>query len=316
MTGHSKAQFVKEQAAELGFLACGISGATRLDEEEAQLEAWLNKGFHGSMKWMENHFEKRLNPSELVPGAKVVISLLFNYYPPVRADEGAAGISTYAFGTDYHRVVKQRMHQLADILLNEFGPFQYKAFVDSAPVLERALAAKAGLGWIGKHSLLLRKGEGSFFFIGQLIADLELPPDGPVTDHCGTCTACVDACPTNAIVADRVVDSTKCISYLTIELRDEIPAEFEGKFGNWIYGCDICQDVCPWNRFATPHREPEFALRPEIRRFSLSDWLNVDEAGFKRIFSKSAVKRTKYSGFQRNVLFATRNFTNREHKTN
>jgi len=298
---------IKSWSQELGFLSCGITQAEFLEKEAVHLEDWLSRGYHGTMKWMENHFDKRLDPSKLVPGAKSVISLLFNYFPSEEQEEGTPKISKYAYGDDYHHVVKSRMRKLTERMQKEFGDFSFRYFVDSAPVLERPLAAKAGLGWIGKHSLLLSKQRGSFFFIGNIICDLELSSDGPVTDHCGSCTACIDACPTDAIVANQVIDARKCISYLTIELREEIPEEFKQKMEGWAYGCDICQDVCPWNRFSTSHSTPEFSLKNEVAKFSLEDWQQVDESGFKRIFKKSAVRRAGYDGFRRNLRFISSN---------
>lgn len=301
------AEQIKEWSRELGFLSCGISKAEFLEPEASHLDEWLKRGYHGKMKWMENHFDKRLDPSKLVPSARSVISLLFNYYPEQEQEQGTPGISKYAYGDDYHHVIKGKMRALTERIAEHTGEFNFRYFVDSAPVLERPLAARAGLGWIGKHSLLLSKQKGSFFFIGNIICDLELEMDGPTTDHCGNCTACMDACPTDAIVADQVVDARKCISYLTIELRDEIPQEFQPNMENWAFGCDICQDVCPWNRFSTPHSTPEFSLKEEVRRFTLDDWQKVDEAGFKRIFKRSAVRRTGFEGFRRNLRFISPN---------
>jgi len=298
---------IKLWSQELGFLSCGITKAEFLEKEATHLEEWLSRGYHGTMKWMENHFDKRVDPSKLVPGAKSVISLLFNYFPREEQEEGTPKFSKYAYGDDYHHVVKSRMRMLTERMQQEFGDFSFRYFVDSAPVLERPLAAKAGLGWIGKHSLLLSKQRGSFFFIGNIICDLELSSDGPVTDHCGSCTACIEACPTDAIVANQVIDARKCISYLTIELREEIPEEFKPNMEGWAYGCDICQDVCPWNRFSTNHSTPEFNLKDEVAKFSLEDWLQVDESGFKRIFKKSAVRRAGFDGFRRNLRFISSN---------
>jgi len=302
-SARDKSAFIKQYSSELEFISCGISRAEFLESEAPRFESWLNNGYNGKMAYMENHFDKRLDPSKLVPGAKSVISLLVNYYPKEQQEVERPKISKYAYGFDYHDVIKTKLALFTQKLTEEFGEFQYRYFVDSAPVLERALAANSGLGWIGKHSLLLSKKRGSFFFIGQIICDLDLEYDSPVTDHCGTCTACIDACPTEAIVEDRVVDSNKCISYLTIELRDEIPSEFRTNMKDWAFGCDICQDVCPWNRFSEPTTIQEFDIRSEISSFSLKDWLSVDENSFRRIFKKSAIKRTKYSGFRRNIRF-------------
>ena len=283
---------------------CGISESGFLEEEAPRLEKWLTNGYHGQMKWMENHFDKRLDTQKLVEGSRSVISLLFNYFPSANQQENTPNISKYAFGDDYHLVLKDKMREIMTDLQEAFGQIDARVFVDSAPVLERAWAAKAGLGWIGKHSLLLSKQKGSFFFIAQIICDLELEYDGPTTDHCGSCTACIDACPTEAIVEDRVVDSNKCISYLTIELRDQIPNDFRSKMNDWIYGCDICQDVCPWNRFSTPHEEVRFEARTPILEYTYKDWEEVTEDVFRDIFRKSAVKRTKFSGFFRNLQFS------------
>jgi epoxyqueuosine reductase len=299
----STSKIIKELSLRLGFMSCGISKAGYLEEEAPRLENWLNKGMHGSMQWMENHFDKRLDTTLLFPGAKSVISVLFNYYPEQQNPDSSAKISKYAYGEDYHYVVKDRFKSLCAEMTSQFGEFNYRCFVDSAPIMERALAAKAGLGWIGKHSLLLSKQKGSFFFIGQIICDLELTYDAPTTDHCGSCTACIDACPTDAIVEDRVVDATKCISYLTIELKDAIPAEFQSKMEGWAFGCDICQDVCPWNRFSTPHAHKAFKPKSEILHFGLEEWNSINEVTFNEIFKKSAVKRTKYRGFSRNIRF-------------
>jgi len=299
----SASKKIKSWSRELGFLSCGIAKAEFLEQEAPHLEEWLANGYHGTMRWMENHFDKRLDPSLLVPGAKSVISLLFNYYPEEKQKDNTPKISKYAYGDDYHHVVKARLRHITERMQEEFGDFSFRYFVDSAPVLERPLAANAGLGWIGKHSLLLSKQRGSFFFIGNIICDLELDTDGPVTDHCGSCTACIDACPTDAIVSDKVVDARKCISYLTIELRDEIPEEFKPNMEGWAFGCDICQDVCPWNRFSSPHSISPFSIKEEVEKFSLEEWQQIDEAGFKRIFKRSAVRRTGFEGFKRNLRF-------------
>jgi epoxyqueuosine reductase len=299
-----RSTFIKTLSAAHGFSFCGITKAEFLEDEAPQLERWLNNNYHGEMKWMENHFDKRCDPSLLVPGAKSVISFLYNYMPDETQEEGLPKISKYAYGDDYHRVIKDKLVLLMQELEEEFGEINGRVFVDSAPVLERALAAKAGLGWVGKHSLLINKAGGSFFFIAQLISDLELQVDNPVLDHCGTCTACIDACPTDAIVANRVVDARKCISYLTIELKNEIPTEFSSKMNGWVFGCDICQDVCPWNRFSKPNTEPKFEPKPEILKNNWEDWLEITEDVFKQVFKKSAVQRTKYSGFLRNLQVA------------
>ncbi|WP_091867157.1 tRNA epoxyqueuosine(34) reductase QueG [Pricia antarctica] len=294
---------IKTEAKRLGFLSCGISKAEFLEKEAPRLEKWLNKNMNGEMGYMENHFDKRLDPRLLVDGAKSVISLLLNYYPDETQREDTYKISKYAYGHDYHHVIKSKLRQLQEFISEEIGEVSGRAFVDSAPVLDKAWAAKSGLGWIGKHSNLLTQQVGSFYFIAELIVDLDLEYDTPVTDHCGTCTACIDACPTQAITEPYVVDGSKCISYFTIELKNEIPEEFQGKFDDWAFGCDICQDVCPWNRFSKPHAEPLFNPHPELLEFSKKDWEEITEDVFRKVFQKSAVKRTKFSGLTRNIEF-------------
>ncbi len=304
MTSPSKhAQLIKSKAKDLGFTACGISKAEFLEDEAPRLEQWLNEGKHGTMRWMENHFDKRLDPTKLVPGAKSVVSLTLNYFPEREQNPDAPKISKYAYGEDYHFVIKDKLKALIEYIREEIGEVDGRAFVDSAPVLDRAWAAKSGLGWIGKHSLLLTKKEGSFFFIGELIIDLELEPDGPVTDHCGSCTACIDACPTEAIVDPYVVDSNKCISYLTIELRDEIPTTFKDQMEDWAFGCDICQDVCPWNRFSKPTKEERFKPKDKLMEMDREEWMEISREVFTEIFRGSAVKRTKFEGLLRNLDF-------------
>ncbi|RDB03931.1 tRNA epoxyqueuosine(34) reductase QueG [Runella aurantiaca] len=300
-----RSQTIKAKATELGFDFCGISTATFLEEEAPRLEHWLNQHRHGQMHYMANHFDKRLDPRKLVEGAKSVISVLLNYYPEQRLPEGKNDLklSKYAYGTDYHFVLKDKMKELVAQLQEEIGEINGRIFVDSAPVMDKVWAAKSGLGWIGKHSNLLNRDMGSFFFIGEIICDLDLWPDGPVRDYCGTCTRCVDACPTDAIVEPYVVDGSRCISYFTIELKEAIPAEVKGTFENWIFGCDICQDVCPWNRFSKPHQTPEFNLHPELAEFTNGDWKEITQEVFQEIFRRSAVKRTKLEGIQRNVAF-------------
>ena len=294
---------IKEEAKRLGFLSCGISKAAFLEEEAPRLEKWLNHNMQGEMQYMENHFDKRLDPTKLVDDAKSVVSLLLNYYPSEKQDEGTYKISKYAYGQDYHHVIKSKLKQLQEFISDEIGEVHGRAFVDSAPVLDKAWAAKSGLGWIGKHSNLLTQKLGSFYFIAELIIDLELEYDHAVTDHCGSCTACIDACPTQAIVQPYVVDGSRCISYLTIELKNEIPSSFQGKMDDWIFGCDVCQDVCPWNRFSKAHQEPLFNPEPQLLSMTKKEWEEITEDVFKKVFKGSAVKRTKFSGLKRNIKF-------------
>ena len=294
---------IKDEAKRLGFLSCGISKVGFLEEEAPRLENWLHNNMHGEMTYMENHFDRRLNPSLLVEGAKSVISLLLNYYPQETQKNDTYKVSKYAYGQDYHHVIKSKLKLLQEFISEEIGEVSGRAFVDSAPVLDKAWAAKSGLGWIGKHSNLLTQQVGSFYFIAELIVDLELEYDTPVTDHCGTCTACIDACPTEAIVAPYVVDGSKCISYFTIELKNEIPASVKGKFDDWIFGCDVCQDVCPWNKFSQAHKEPLFNPHPELLSMTKEDWEEITDDVFKKVFKGSAVKRTKFSGLKRNIRF-------------
>ena len=296
-------QLIKTEAIRLGFLSCGISKAQFLEEEAPRLEKWLNKNMHGQMSYMQNHFDKRLDPTKLVEDSKSVISLLLNYYPEQTQTEDSYKLSKYAYGTDYHFVIKDKLKQLLAFVNEEIGEVYGRAFVDSAPVLDKAWAAKSGLGWIGKHSNLLSQKTGSFYFIAELIIDLELDYDNPTTDHCGTCTACIDACPTQAIVEPYVVDGSKCISYFTIELKDELPSNMKDKFDDWMFGCDVCQDVCPWNRFSKPHNEPLFNPHPELLSMTKNDWQDITKDVFNKLFKKSAVKRTKFSGLQRNINF-------------
>ncbi|MBO0331412.1 tRNA epoxyqueuosine(34) reductase QueG [[Muricauda] lutisoli] len=303
MNAEDHTQLIKTEAKRLGFLSCGISKAEFLEEEAPRLEKWLNQKMHGEMQYMENHFDKRLDPTKLVEGSKSVISLLLNYFPSEEQNQDSYKISKYAYGMDYHFVIKDKLKDLLHFIQEEIGEVHGRAFVDSAPVLDKAWAAKSGLGWIGKNSNLLTQQVGSYYFIAELIVDLELKYDTPVTDHCGTCTACIDACPTDAIVQPYVVDGSKCISYLTIELKNEIPSEFEGKLDDWMFGCDVCQDVCPWNRFSKSHNEPLFNPNPELLSFSKKDWEEITEDVFKKVFKKSAVKRTKLSGLKRNIDF-------------
>ncbi|HLV38749.1 tRNA epoxyqueuosine(34) reductase QueG [Xanthomarina sp.] len=296
-------QLIKSEAKRLGFLSCGISKAQFLVEEAPRLENWLNQNMNGTMQYMENHFDKRLDPTKLVEGSKSVVSLLFNYYPEETQIQNTFKLSKYAYGTDYHFIIKDKLKSLLHFIQDEIGEVEGRAFVDSAPVLDKAWAAKSGLGWVGKHTLLLTQKSGSFHFIAELIIDLELEYDTITTDHCGTCTKCIDACPTQAITEPYVVDGSKCISYFTIELKDNIPTEFKGKFEDWMFGCDICQDVCPWNRFSKPHNEPLFNPHPELLSMTRKDWEEITEDTFKKVFQKSAVKRTKFSGLKRNINF-------------
>ncbi len=295
--------FIKTEAKRLGFLSCGVSKAQFLEEEAPRLENWLNKQMHGQMHYMENHFDKRLDPTKLVEGSKSVISLLLNYFPEKTQDHETYKLSKYAYGTDYHFVIKDKLKSLLHAIQGEIGEVEGRAFVDSAPVLDKAWAAKSGLGWIGKHSNLLTQQVGSFYFIAELIIDLELEYDGITTDHCGTCTKCIDACPTKAITEPYVVDGSKCISYFTIELKENIPTECLGQFEDWMFGCDICQDVCPWNRFSKSHNEPLFNPHPDLLDMTKKDWEEITEETFKKVFKKSAVKRTKFSGLKRNINF-------------
>lgn len=300
---HKHTTFIKSLSSELGFSFCGISKAEFLENEAPKLEEWLNRGYQGKMAYLENHFEKRLDPTKLVHGAKSVVSLIYNYYPEKDlAEDGNIKVAKYAYGQDYHFVIKDKLKTFMHRIQEEIGDVDGRVFVDSAPVHERAWAAKGGLGWVGKNALLLNREMGSFFFIAELIIDLELQPDGPIKDYCGTCTACQDACPTDAIPEPYIVDGSRCISYLTIELKEAIPNEFQGKTEGWAFGCDICQDVCPWNRFSKSQAEPAF--QPQgWERFSKTDWQEMTKEVFQKVFKKSAIKRTKYEGLMRNVKF-------------
>jgi epoxyqueuosine reductase len=296
-------QFIKSEAKRLGFLSCGISKAAFLEQEAPRLENWLNNQRNGQMSYMENNFDKRLNPTLLVDDAKSVISLLLNYYPSEFQNPDSFKISKYAYGEDYHSVIKEKLKELLFSIQENIGEVSGRAFVDSAPVLDKAWAAKSGLGWIGKNSNLLTRKVGSFYFIAELIIDLDLEYDYATTDHCGICTACIDACPTEAIIAPYQVDGSKCISYFTIELKENIPDEMKGKFDDWAFGCDICQDVCPWNKFSKPHNEPLFNPKPELLSMSKKDWEEITEETFKVIAKNSPLKRTKFSGIKRNIDF-------------
>jgi epoxyqueuosine reductase len=298
-------KLIKAEALRLGFAQCGISKAEFLEEEAPRLENWLRNGLHGTMNYMENHFDKRLDPRLLVDGARSVISLSLNYFPEkTQLDPEAPKISKYAYGTDYHVVIKNKLSSLLAYIQEHIGEVSGRAFTDSAPVLDRAWAKKSGLGWIGKNSNLIAKKTGSFFFLAELIIDLELEYDHNIqTDHCGSCTRCLDTCPTEAIIAPAIVDANKCISYLTIELKDEISPQFSGKMENWMFGCDICQDVCPWNRFSVPHAVEEFRPKPGLLEMKKEDWEDITQDVFSTIFKNSAVKRTKFQGLARNINF-------------
>jgi epoxyqueuosine reductase len=297
--------FIKTKAKELGFFYCGISEAGFLESESKRLESWLKNDYQGNMNYMNNHFDKRLDPRLLVDDAKSVVSLLLNYYPnEVQKEEDSPKISKYAYGADYHFVIKDKLKTFMKAIHENIGEVGGRVFVDSAPVMDKAWAAKSGIGWVGKNSNLIHPKHGSFFFIAELILDLKLLPDGPIKDYCGTCTRCIDACPTDAIVEPYVVDGSKCISYLTIELKDEIiPSYFKGKMDNWMFGCDICQDVCPWNRFSTPTKENAFDPHEKLVQMNKADWEDLTEDIFKELFKKSAVKRTKFKGLTRNIDF-------------
>jgi len=295
-------QLIKNKAKALGFEYCGVSKAEFLEEEAPRLENWLNKQMHGEMAYMANHFDKRLNPQLLVDGAKSVVSLSLNYFPEkeIIAD---FKISKYAYGIDYHLVIKEKLKALLNHIIEEIGEVHGRVFVDSAPVMDKAWAKKSGLGWMGKNTNLINKKSGSFFFLAELILDLELEYDGAIKDYCGTCTRCIDACPTDAITEPYIVDGSKCISYFTIELKEHIPLEVKGKFENWAFGCDICQDVCPWNKFSKPHQTEAFNPKPELIGMTTKDWVEITEEVFKTVFKDSAIKRTKLEGIKRNIYF-------------
>lgn len=297
--------FIKKTAHDLGFDFCGIARALKLDNDARRLETWLQQGMHGNMQYMENHFDLRIDPSKLVPGAKSVVTLLKNYFPAQQKSAGTPSISKYAYGEDYHDVIRMQLRELLDRSSNEIGQIHGRGFVDSAPVLERSWAVRSGAGWIGKNGNLLTKHSGSFYFIATLILDLELSYDDPFAkDYCGTCRKCIDACPTDAIQDDKVINGSQCISYFTIELKDAlIPEAMKGKLHDWMFGCDICQDVCPWNRFSKPHQEIRFNPIPEILDLSTREWQALSEDAFKKIFGRSPLKRAKYQGIQRNLSF-------------
>ena len=305
MSIEKNTRFIKSTAASLGFTYCGIAKAVKLEQDAKRLETWLNKGFHGKMQYMENYFDLRIDPSRLVPGAKSVITLLLNYFPDEQQRRDAPQVSKYAYGRDYHEVIREKLKFFLGLIKENIGEIHGRGFTDSAPVLERTWAQKSGLGWIAKNGNLITKDNGSYFFIATLITDLELEYDDPfIKDYCGTCTRCIDACPTDAILDDKVIDGSRCISYFTIELKEMlIPAEMKGRFENKMFGCDICQDVCPWNKFSTPTRELGFTPLPQVLNFSTDDWEDLTEESFKIIFKDSPLKRSKYAGIKRNLKF-------------
>ena len=299
------AAILRSHAERLGFEMVGISKAERMDEEAKRLEWWLNKNHHGEMSYMANHFDKRIDPTLLVPDAKSVVTLTYNYFTTAQQqDSTAPKISKYAYGKDYHFIIKDKLKELLQVLNDEIGEINGRCFVDSAPVLERDWAKRSGVGWIGKNTMLIHPKKGSYFFLSELIIDLELATDNPIKDYCGTCTKCIDACPTEAISPEGYfMDGSKCISYFTIELKDKLPEDYKDKFGDWMFGCDICQDVCPWNKFSQPHNEPFFEPHPDLLSMKKKDWEEITEDVFKKIFKNSAVKRTKFSGLKRNIKF-------------
>lgn len=295
--------YIKSSARELDFDYCGISNAEYLESEAPRLKDWLRKGHHGEMNYMANYFDKRVDPTKLVEGAKSVVSLLYNYYPETQlAERDNFKIARYAYGKDYHFILKDKLKEFITLIQKKIIHAEGRAFVDSAPLLERQWAAKSGLGWVGKNTMLINKQSGSYFFIAELVLNIQLIPDNPIGDFCGTCTRCIDACPTRALTPYQM-DASKCISYLTIELKDEIPDEFNKKTKNWIFGCDICQEVCPWNRFSKPHNEPFFQPNDLLKKIGRNDWIEMTEEVFQSVFKKSAVKRTKFKGLMRNIRF-------------
>lgn len=299
------ADLIRAEAQKLGFDFTGFARAERLDDAAQKLEKWLNAGAHGTMGYMENHFEMRVDPRKLVPGAKTVICLAHTYFPAEKQfDPAAPKLASYAFGEDYHQVLKEKLRALLDFMRREIGEIDGRCFVDSAPVMEREWGLRAGLGWNGKNTLTIHPKQGSYFFLAEIICDLELPADTPIRDHCGTCRRCIEACPTEAISPEGYfLDGSKCISYLTIELKEAIPATFSGKMDNWMFGCDVCQEVCPWNRFSKKTDEPKFAPHPDLLGMSRRDWEEITEDVFQKIFKKSAVKRAKFAGLKRNIAF-------------
>ncbi len=305
-TAATHAKIVKEEAKKLGFNFCGISAAGFLEEEAPRLESWLKDKMQGEMQYMENHFDKRLDPRLLVEGTQSVVTLLYNYYPSEEINEkNSFKVSKYSYGTDYHFVVKDHLKSLLNTLQQKIGAISGRVFVDSAPILERAWAQKSGLGWIGKNSMLIHPKAGSFYFLAEMLLDIPLQVDAPIKDYCGSCTRCLDACPTEAIVTPQIVDGSKCISYFTIELKNEIPSEMKGKFQDWIFGCDICQDVCPWNRFSKSHQEPLFEPSDTFAQMKKEDWIELTEDVFQKTFKNSPLKRTKFEGIKRNIQFLT-----------
>jgi epoxyqueuosine reductase len=300
--------FIKTSAKNLGFNFCGVAKAVKLDEDARRLEAWLHNAMHGSMHYMENYFDLRVDPTLLVPDAKSVITLLLNYFPSEQQQKEAPKISKYAYGRDYHEIIKEKLNQLLSLLKEKIGAIHGRGFVDSAPILERSWAQRSGLGWIGKNGNLITKQQGSFFFIATLITDLEVAYDDVFAkDYCGTCTKCIDACPTNAILDNKIIDGSRCISYFTIELKDMlIPNEMKDKFENWMFGCDICQDVCPWNRFSKPTTETSFTPIPEVLNLTTKEWESLTEESFKKIFKYSPLKRAKFQGIKRNLKFISK----------
>lgn len=304
MTNREISQFIKQESIALGFLTCGISKARFLEEEAPRLESWLKSNLHGEMSYMENYFDKRLDPRKLVEGCKSIISLSFNYYPEEQQRTDSYKISKYAYAEDYHEVIKRKLRVLIEKLQIKIGAINARSFVDSAPVMDKVWAKESGLGWVGKHSNLISKSQGSFFFLAEILIDIECEYDQAFqTDHCGTCTKCIDACPTEAIVSPYIVDGSKCISYFTIELKKEFESNMDLKFDDWIFGCDVCQDVCPWNRFSIPHQHQEFMIKEEIKNYTKKDWEEISEEKFKIIFKNSPIKRSKYEGFKRNIIY-------------
>ena len=296
--------FIKNKSIELGFISCGISKSGFLENEIGRFESWLKNNYHGKMSYMERNFDKRMDTTKLVAGSKSVISLLFNYYPSKEINNDSFKISKYAYGKDYHFIIKDKLKSLLSSMRNEIGEIDGRVFVDSAPIMEKAWAKKSGLGWVGKNTNLISKKTGSFFFIAEIIVDLELEYDGEVTDHCGSCTACLDACPTDALYEPYKIDASKCISYFTIELKDQFPNDLKKDFNDWIFGCDICQDVCPWNKFSIPNKEPLLNPKNEINQYSKKDWLELTDEVFKVVFKGSPLERTKFKGLKRNIQYA------------